>query len=192
MKRVLLALALVFVAGAAFAIDTARQPHRIGILRAVVDSGDAYVEEAVVRQLLGELQRRGFDAFDTNLELVELDGDDIPHADYFVEIAGSGSDAGDFGGIGIGTRNADIELSLLVSRVVAEVRVYDGTSLELVSTQKLSRTKTAVVPTALGFGGRSFFAAIALPIAERAQFRSCTKAAAREAATKVAAAIRPQ
>ena len=192
MKRVLLALCLMLVAGAAFAIDTDRRADRVGVLRAEVDSGDTYVEEAVVRSLVAELRRRGFDAFDTNLELRELDGDDIPHADYFVEIAGSGSDVGEFGALGISNRHVDLELSLVMSRVAAELRVYDGSSLDLIRTEKLSRTKAAVLPTGVGVGTRSLFAAIALPFVERAQFKSATKAAARDAATKVAAVLRPQ
>ncbi len=179
------------MAGAAFAIDTNRAAGRVGVLRAEVDSGDTWVEEAVVRTLVAELRKRGFDAFDTNLELRELDGDDIPHADYFVEIAGSGADVGEFGAIGIGSRHADLELSLVMSRVAAELRVYDGSSLDLIRTEKLARTRAAVLPTGFGVGTRSLFAAIALPFVERRQFKSATDAAARDAAAKVVAVLRP-
>jgi len=195
MKRLLAALCLISIAGAAFAFDSTRRPNRIGILLSAADfdqERETVVEREVRRALRAELQQRGFDAFDAELTFEEASRDGVMAADYLVEIVGGDPQAEEYGGLGIGSRHIDFTLGVIVSRVAADIRVYDAETLQVIATENLSRRKSAVVPTSLGFGGNHVFAAVALPFFYRAQYRNVARAAARDAATFVTATIRGQ
>lgn len=171
---------------AAYAFDTERGAARIGLLR-----GFDTTQQYVIDQLRNELRTRGFDAFDAELDFDEVTADDHSHlADYFVEVIGGQGEISEHGGVGIDTRHGGVSLGVLVSRIAAEVRVYDAKTMELVSSHELRKKNTAVVPTSVGVGGGSIFAWVALPFIERAQYRSAARAAAKDAAMHVAAAIR--
>ncbi|HEV7767280.1 MAG TPA: hypothetical protein VGQ76_19920 [Thermoanaerobaculia bacterium] len=180
MKRLPIALCLLLVATSAFAFDTTRRGERIAVLRGSHDA-----EIAMANALRRELRERGFDAFD-----VEYD-DRATIADYVVEIAEARPSTEDYGGIGVSGRHADVEIGIVVSRLHAELRIYDGETMELIASENLSKGKTALMPTSVGIGdGGSLYAVLALPFIERAQHRSVARAAARDAATLVVAAVR--
>lgn len=179
MKRLLIALCLTFVATSAFAFDTTRHGERIAVLRGTHDA-----QIAMANALCRELRGRGFDAFD-----VEYD-DRATSADYVVEIAEARPSTEDYGGVGVSGRHADVEVGIVVSRLHAELRIYDGETMELLATENLSKRKTALMPTSIGVGGGALYAVLALPFLERAQHRSVARAAARDAATLVVAAVR--
>jgi hypothetical protein len=189
MKRALSVMALLLAANAAFAFDSARRAAgstaRIAVLR-----GESDVQQAVADALRRELRTRGLDAFDAERTYDELRDSNADLADFYVEITGGDASTEDYGGIGISGRHGDVELGVVVSRLAAELRVYDGNTMELLATQNLSKRSTAVLPTSVGIGGRALYAFIALPFIERAQHRSVARAAAREAATLVAATVR--
>ncbi len=197
MKRVLFAAVLLLVAGAAFAFDPKPSPTnasatpRIGVLRA---SGEyeRSVANMVVRNLLNELRNRGVDAYDTRLTYEEIADGHGEDADYYVEILGAGGEAGSLGGIGIGTYDVGVSVDYVVSRVAAELRVYDGRTGDVVVSETLSKRKRAVMPTSVYLGGSRIFAAIAVPFVQNAQFRSMSRSAARDAAQLVVEAIRPR
>jgi hypothetical protein len=199
-KRLLIALAALLVAGVALAFDPrptaeAAGAPRIGVLR----PADTYtwdrevtMQRTVVDVLGEELRKRGFDAYEVDQTFTELERDADRDADFYVEIVGAGGESFDYGGVGVGGRHADVWLGLIVSRVAAELRVYDGRTLETLATKTLAKKNTAVLPTSFGLGGRDFFAMFALPFIERAQLRSVARAAARDAAGRVADAVREQ
>ncbi|HVR40722.1 MAG TPA: hypothetical protein VMU84_16620 [Thermoanaerobaculia bacterium] len=194
MKRAAFALVLVFVATAAFALDTTKRGDRIGVLRAPArwaDDSESLVADAVIRYLTEELKRNGFDAFDERRTLDQLIDEGGPAADWYVEIASSDADADAYGGIGVSTRSAGIEVAVVVSRVAAQLRVYDGRTLELVDTRDLRKRSTAIVPTAAGIGSRHAYVWLALPIVQWAQLRSASKNVAQNAAAAVIAVARP-
>jgi hypothetical protein len=181
MKRLLIAMLLVVVSGVpAFAFDDSRDERvRVGVLRGT-DELQMNVAEVVVR----ELRARGIDAFDAVRTYEEAVEDGAAVADFYVEIVGNASTT-EHGGIGVGTRHVGVSVGVLVSRVAAEVRIYDGDTFELVRTHDLSKRNTSLAPTSVGFGGGALFAYIAMPYIERAQLRRVVRATGRSAAMLV-------
>jgi hypothetical protein len=195
MKRLIAAVFLVFVPGIAMAFDGTRHPARIAVLlpadtQARADESPA--SDEVTRYLARELRQRGFDAFDADRTYDEAVRDGAGDADYAIEIIGEDSRSVDRGGVGVGGRHGEVSISVLTSRVAAELRVYDGQTMELIASEDLSRRSTALLPTSVGLGGRAFFAWVALPFVERAQMRGVARAAARDAASAVTAAVRQE
>jgi hypothetical protein len=193
MKRLLAALFVIFIPAAAFAFDTTRRADRIGVLLSAADfdhESETVVEREVRRALLEELRERGFDAFDSGRTFDEAARDGELAADYLVEIVGGDPQSDEYGGLGIGGRHIDFTVGMIVSRVAADIRIYDAETMELLATETLSRRRSAVVPTSLGFGGNHVFAVVALPFFYRAQYRNVARAAASDAATLVTATIR--
>jgi hypothetical protein len=60
----------------------------------------------------------------------------------------------------------------------------------MIHTIDLQKRKTLVAPTAIGAGGRWFWAAIALPIVEWSQYRAGVRAVAHDAALQIHEALR--
>jgi hypothetical protein len=184
MKRLLIAMMLIAFPIVAFAFDATRQT-RIGVLRC----NDA-LQADVAESLRRELRARGFDAFDAVRTYDEAVEDGAPVADYYVEVVGGEASSVEHGGIGVGSRHVGVSVGVLVSRVAAELRVYDGETLQLVSSHDLSKRSTMLAPTSVGFGGGSLFAYIATPFIERAQVRRMVRAAGRDAAALVIDTVR--
>jgi hypothetical protein len=185
MKRSLLALCLLLLATSAFAFDSTKSATRIGVLRGF--DGDSRITRALVNELRG----RGFDAFDADRTYDELlDQEAVQIADYVVEIRNSEPRTTDNGGVGISTRHADVEVGIVTSTMNAELRVYDGASMELVATSDLKKRATSLMPTGVGIGGGVFYAYVALPIFERVQHRNVAKKVVREAASFVTSTVR--
>lgn len=186
MKRLLIALSVTLLATSAFAFDASKSMVRIGVLQGTFDG-----ESRLGHALIDELRGRGFDAFDAGRTYDELlDEEAVPIADYVIEIRGGDAQTTDHGGIGISTAHADVEIGVVSSNMHAELRVYDGDTMELVGKSDLSKRTTALMPTGVGLGTRALFAYIALPMIERAQHRSVAKKVAREAASFVTATVR--
>ncbi|HYI12869.1 MAG TPA: hypothetical protein VEK57_27725 [Thermoanaerobaculia bacterium] len=185
MKRLLIALGLLTMATSALAIDTTRQAVRVGVLRGLHEE-----QNYVANMLRRELRERGIDAFDARRTHLELLDDGAAVADYYVEVVGAEPSTTGYGGIDVGGEHGGISLGVFVSRIAAEVRVYDGESIELVATEDLAKKSTAILPAGVGLGGRALFAWVALPFIERAQWRSVARAAARDAAEAVAETLR--
>jgi hypothetical protein len=191
MKRILFAICLA-AAAPLMAFDTAPGRLRIGIVRAEGThrlDRDAHIQNAVRESLRKELRLRGFDAFTSESTLEQIERAGERSADVYVEIAGD-VETEDYGGIGVSGRHADVSIGILVSHVAADVRIYDGRTLELIATDSLSKRSTAVLPTSVGFGDHGLFAVIALPFLERAQVRSVARACAREMASRVTDVVR--
>lgn len=184
MKGLVLAAALL-LALPLHAFDAGKKADRIGLLR-IAEGGD--VGDAIIDSLRVELRKAGFDAYTvpaTRDELREGAGAD---ADFYVEVAGESSTT-PHGEVAVATRHVDVSVAVVVSRLAAELRIYDGATLELIGTHELNRKSTAVLPTSVGVGGRAFYAAVALPFARWAQTRRAMRSAAREAAQVVTAAV---
>ena len=187
MKRLLLALCLLLPAGAAVAFDPAPAALRIGILRA--PDRDHHTVRVIREALRDELKSRGVDAFVVEADLDQLAAAEARDADYYLEILGE-TDVREHGGVGVGSRHADVSLGVVSSEMVADLFVYDGATLEPIAEETLSKKNTAVLPTGVGVGGRSLFAWVALPFVERAQTRSVGRAVAKEMAARVVDAVR--
>jgi hypothetical protein len=189
MKRLSISLLLLLVAGSALAFDTTKRGTRIGVLTAPgrYEAGaETALSASIGKYLREELQKSGFDAFQTNVTYDELSRNATVNADYYIEVTSSDSTAGSPGGIGVGTSNVGVDISVVVARVAAEVRLYDGRTLELVRRFELTRSKKGIAPTSISIGAPGLFGWIAIPITEIVQFRRAAHEIAREAASQVA------
>jgi hypothetical protein len=195
MKRLLL-LGLLLATTPLFAINTAmlRRGDRIGVLRMSQRfdvAAEQTVADAIESRLPRALHDRGFDAFDTGRTYDDLRNGDAPEAAYYVEVVGARAGDREAAGVGVGAENVYAGIGVVVSRVAAEVRLYDGRTLELVDRWDLSKKSTAVVPTSVGIGGRFVWASIALPFVHYGQYRSAAHDVARQAAERIARAAQP-
>jgi hypothetical protein len=184
MKRPLLAVVFLFWTSAALAFDPTPAKPAIGVLR-----GPEWFT-SFHDTLESELRQRGFDVFAVDASFDELSNDPDRDADWYVEVIPGETGTVDYGGIGLGGRHADVTLGLLVSRVGVDVSIYRGRTLEVIAKESLRKKNTALVPTSVGIGTRSLFAAIALPFVERAQARGVAKAVARDLAERITNAVR--
>lgn len=188
MKRLPILLLLVLAATSAFALDTVTRGKRIGVLvsRERYEGAESAMSASIAKYLREELVKAGFDAFDTKVTYDELSRNATTAADYYIEITSSDSTGGVPGGIGIGNSSVGVDISVVIARVAAEVRLYDGRSLELVHRFELDKSRKGIAPTSISIGGSNLFAWIAIPITEVVQFRRAAHAVAKEAAIQVA------
>ncbi len=189
MKRLILLLASA-IAIPVFGLE--RFPHhgdRIGVLRIEEHYGlrsEQSVANIVQSDLQGELRELGFNAFDARLTYHDLLRSGPGNADFYVEIVSSRAANRPVGGVAAGTGGIAVEVAIVIARVAAEVRLYDGRSLNLVEAYDLQTNNTAVVPAAIGIGQRSIWAAIMLPFVQYGQYRSAAHAVAHQAALRIA------
>lgn len=186
MRRSLIAALLVLAwASTASAFHEDARP-RIGILgmRGAVAQEDADLAALVGRNLRTELRKKGFDAFVTDRTVDNALADD---ADYYVELLSS-SGTGDYpiGDVEVGSRNVAAGVTMVMSRVAAEVRLYDGRTLERVASYDVRQTKVLPVPSWISVGGRNFYTVLGLPFVQYAQYRRAAGAVARDAAARIA------
>ncbi len=194
MKRLVAAAALLVVPCVSYAFDAKRHAPKVGVVRMSEEFRHAhdYVADSVVKYLCEELQKRDIDAFDTGLTFEEVADGKGEDADYYVEIIGAEANSGTYGGIGVGSYDIGVSVDLVVSRVVGEVRVYDGPTGELLKQEAVAKRKTAVMPTSVYLGGSRLFAVVAMPFVQRSQYRTLTRSAARDAAMVVVSAVEPR
>ncbi|MDQ3280563.1 MAG: hypothetical protein M3Q69_04040 [Acidobacteriota bacterium] len=189
MKRLLVAMLLVVIPGVAFALHPKPQTQRarIGVLR-----GSDPVQTEIANALRRELRARGFDAFDAVRTYDEAVRDGAAVADYYVEISAGEASNQEYGGVEVGTRHAGVALGVLVSRVAAELRIYDGETMELVRSKQLAQRDTSIVPAAISIGGGSFFAWFVTPHLERVHARRVMRDTGRDAAAVVRDIVRDE
>jgi hypothetical protein len=187
MKRAALLLLLALPMFAITGTPSGKRGLRVGVLRSAgVWQGDELIAATdVERETTAQLRRSGVEAWDTSRTIEMIRDEDLHDADLFVEISGGDARVHQVGDVGVGDRHVSATLGVLMSKVAAEVRVYDGRTLELIDQYDLSRRKTAVVPTSIGFGTRDLFAYAALPIFRHVQYRSAVREVAEEAAKRI-------
>lgn len=193
MKRLLL-LATLLAATPLFAINTNGVLHRgdrIGVLR-MADHYEAGSEQAVAGTiedaLPGALHKHGFEAFDAQRTYEDARNGDAPPAAFYVEVVGAHAGEREAAGVGAGVGPIYTTVGVVVSRVAAEVRLYDGKTLALIDRWELTKRNTTVAPTSIGLGGRFFWADVALPFVRFGQYRSAAHDVARDAAARIAGA----
>ena len=197
MRRVLSFLAIAFaVAAPAFSFDTTRRPGnslRITLLQASIGNsydGEDRVASRVRQQLLRELRERGFDAVDGGYSYVDLVRGGGIDSDFYVEIAPSSEAVTEAAGVGVGIRHVTVDLGVLVSHAAAELRVYDGRTLNLITKRNLHRRSVTVVPTAVSAGTYRAAVWIALPFIEYVRYRAAVGAVVDDAAAEIAGITR--
>jgi hypothetical protein len=164
-----------------------KRPLRVGVLRSAGVWQDVELVAAtdIERETTAQLRKGGVDAWDTSRTIEMIRDEDLHDADVFVEISGGDAGARQIGDVGVSDGHVSATLGVLMSKVAAEVRVYDGETLELVDHYDLSKRKTAVIPTSIGFGTRDLFAYAALPIFRHVQYRTAVREVAEEAAKRI-------
>jgi hypothetical protein len=188
MKRLILLLACA-IAVPAFALTRPPRPgDRIGVLRMsdrYTHGPEQTVAKTVQADLRNELRDRGFDAFDARVTFDELRRG-TPNADYYVEIVSSHTLNHPIGGVGAGQIGIAVEVAVVVSRVAAEMRLYDGRTLDLIESYDLRKDKTAVVPAAIGMGNTRLWLFAAIPFLQYGQYRAAAHEVAAEGAARIA------
>ena len=157
---------------------------RIGVIR-MPDEYES-LTRTIERNLCQELQARGFQSFDTGMTYDEMQRRGVPNADYYVEIGSSDAAGNTVGGVGTGIGSVFVDIAVIRAHVAAEVRLYDGRTLELVDRYDLRGSHTAAVPAGVGIGTRWLFASVALPFVRHAQYRAAAREIARDAADRIA------
>ena len=190
MKRLAFALLIVLSALQTLALDTTKRGNRIGVLitrdRYAERGAEAAMAASIGKYLRDELQKAGFDAFLTNVTYDDLSRNVTTAADYYIEVASSDTSGGTPAGIGVGGGPVAVDVSVVVAHVAAEVRLYDGRSLELIRTFELHQSRKGIAPTSISIGGGGVWGWFSIPIAEVVQFRRAAHAVAKDAATQVA------
>lgn len=187
MKRpIALIVAVLLFAPSTYAFRTTSAPGAKSVAvvseEVVLEGDERMVRNTVARELVRELRRRGYDAW-------EAESAGRGEADFIVEIVGGEPASTGYGDVNIDGRNGGVSLALVISRVAAEVRVYEGADLELLSSERLAKRTSRLLPTGVGVGGGVLYAFIALPFIERAQLRGVARDAARSAVSGVVATI---
>jgi hypothetical protein len=143
------------------------------------------VARAISHYLERELRKQGLDAFDARLTYDDLRESDRRDADYYIEVVSSDGDAAPVGGVGVNGRHVGVDVAMVVSRVAATLRLYNGETLELIDELDLQRNASAVMPTGIGIGGDHLGLWIPLPI-YGSRYRAAARAVARQAAAQIA------
>ena len=186
MRRVALLLCLFVVLPLFGLTRPMRRGDRIGVLRAPDEYAYQAITKAIAKDLRAELQSRGFHTFSTDVTFNELQQGDGAPADYYVEVVSSSAAGREYGAAGAAVGPVVVDVAVESSEVAAEVRLYDGRTLELLDRYELQRKQTTAVPAGVGIGTRSIWAAFALPFVRDAQFRARAHDIAREAAARIA------
>ena len=178
MKR---ALFLCLAALPAFGLTPLTRGNRIGILRAPESFANA-----IGTNLRDELSQRGFKAFDARGTFEDVQRGGVSAADFYVEVVWSDATQHHVASVGANVGPAVVDVGVVVARVAAELRLYDGRTLELIDRYDLRDSRTAVAPTGVGLGTRSLWGYIVLPIVQRQQYRAAAHEVAVQAAERIA------
>jgi hypothetical protein len=189
MKRLLILLAIASIAAPASSFDPSRHSsHHIAVLQAPIYNSGEYedrIATSVRRDLVRELRARGFDAVDARTSYEELQRRGRSSADVYVEIAPAEMYARPTGGVTVRTRSVAVDVAVVVSRVAAELRLYDGRTLDLIEKRHLRRENVTVVPTDIGVGTYRMAVWFALPFVQYVRYRSAVGAVVRDAANVI-------
>jgi len=173
---------------AALLLITGSHAPRIALLDLSPRADASMPAFRVVRESLrDELRAKGFDVVLTQETYDSLRRhDDI--ADYYIDISDAAHDAApEPVSVNVGTRGAGVEVGAVTGVASAQVRLFDGRTLDLIHSYDLEHHSSGLAPTAIGTGSRGFFASIFIaPIFERAQMRNAARAVARDAARRIA------
>jgi hypothetical protein len=164
----------------ATAINTSTRPVRVTLLATPDRSIDAFRD-----RLHDELHALGYEVSDSNLGIRDA-GQDAVRADYYVEILDAGGGSRPVAGIGAGP----VDIGVSVSHVAASINLYEGRTLALFDTIDLHKRSTNVSPAGIYLGGRSVWAAIALPMFEWTHYRNAMRKLAHDTARQIDEAMR--
>src|SRR5258708_25489124 len=194
MKRAALVLFLRVLAAPVWAIRGVAAGTRRRRM-AVLHTGDQWTDPgmdaaaaAIEHEIVDQLRERGAEAWEARHTLGDVRNEEpSPDVDFLVEVTAGEARQREVGGVALGDAHVSTTLGLVLSRVAAEVRLYDAGTHEMLDRYELSRSKTAVLPTSFGIGDGRFFAYSVVPIARHFQYRSAVREVATEAADRIVA-----
>ncbi len=175
------------------AFNTDLDHARIGIV--MTKPGEGWPEDQdFARQLESriarELAKRGYQAEQTRSTIDDEARSGSPRYDLYVEIASASARHDAMGGVGVGDGHVGADISVVQSRAVAVMRIYDGQSLQTVETNEIVKKSTGVAPTAISIGGRHGGFWIALPFVRYTRQRALMQSMAEEAVSQIVIALR--
>jgi len=189
MRRAAFALLALLLAAPLFAITgTPVRGNRIGVLR-IADryaGPEAAVADTVQSGLTRELRGLGFDAYESDLTYDDLRRFEGDAPAYYVEIVSGRAADHAVGEVGLTNGVLAGTVGLVVSHVAAEVRLYDGRSLEVVRSFEVRHRSTTIAPTGVGIGGRWSWLWVGLPVLRYGEYRSAAREVAHDAAKQIA------
>ena len=191
MKRsLLLFVVLALIVSPSFAFDPTRPAvHRITLLQAPMYKGTDFelqIARGVREGLLRELRGRGFDVTDSGSTYADVQRDASAVSGLYVELAPSDAHSERSGDVAVSGRSVGVDVAMLVSRVAAELRIYDGRTLELIARRHLSKADVSVVPTGIGIGSYRMSVWFGLPFFQYARYRAAARAVVKDAAAEIA------
>jgi hypothetical protein len=191
MKRLLpiVALSLAIVQPALAFDPTPREAgNRITLLQGPTYHGGEYEERAAARirkQLVSELRERGYDAIDGEMSYDDAVRGGRRDSGLYIEIAPDSATTDSAAIARVDLPHASVDLAVLVSRVAAELRVYDARSLNLIVKRNLHRQDVRVVPTGVGTGTYRASVWLALPVFEYARYRAAVNGVVQDAVQEI-------
>lgn len=189
MRRAAFALLTFLVAVPLFAITgTPIRGNRIAVLRIGdrYNGAEAAVADSVLSGLTRELRGMGFDAYESDLAYDDLRRFENGAPAYYVEIVSGRAADHAVGEVGLTNGVIGGTIGLVVSHVAAEVRLYDGRSLEVVRSFDVRHRSTTVAPTGIGIGGRWSWLWVGLPVLRYGEYRNAAREVAHDAAKQIA------
>ncbi len=195
MKRLALLLLSLAAALPLSAFNKDLDHARIGIVMSRQGddwAGDEEFGRQLETRIARELERRGYQAERTRSTIDDEARADSPRYDLYIEIASASERHDAVGGIDVGDRNVGADISVVQSRAVAVMRIYDGESLQTVETSEIVKKATGVAPTAISIGGRHGGLWIALPFVRYTRQRALIQSMAEEAVSQIVIALRSE
>ena len=174
---------------AAFDPSARTEAPRICILR--TDYGEDLMTTRVAAMMRGflakELREEGFDTIHSRATFNDvLDGEDAGIADIYVEFVRGDADDYSYGGVGVAGPHGGVEIGVVMSQVAAGIRVYDGRTMQVIDEFTVEARDRAVLPTAIGVGGRHLGLWVGVPVMRGLRYRAVAREAARDAAESIA------
>ena len=171
-----------------FSFDTNRRGgNRVTVLEAPhygrnadADRVSRHIRERLVRELLN----RGFDAEDCGMTYVEVQRRGGFDSGLLVELTPADASERSIADASVRVPNGSIDIAVVVSRIAAELRVYDGRSLELVAKHRLQSQVASVVPGGAGVESRSTSISVGLPM-DYARYRAAINGVVDDAANEI-------
>jgi hypothetical protein len=188
--RSLVIAAVALVAASAFAFNDRRLPQHARI--DVLATPDRYLygheqrlNRTMQQYLSEELTSAGFDAAVSRETFDDLQRSEETNADYYVEVVYTDVTGRPIAEISTGGP-VGVDVGIESSRVRAELRLYDGWTLEMVDRYQLQQSRIVPVIEAVGVLSANIYLQVAVPIVRHAQLRSAIRAVAHEGAERIA------
>ena len=192
MRKSLAIVAVSLFAASAFALNVHKLSEHARI--DVLATPDRYLygheqrlNRIMQKSLTEELTSAGFNAAVTRNTYDELERAEETNADYYVEVVYTDVTGRPIAEISTGGP-VGVDVGIESSRVRAEVRLYDGRTLEMLERFQLQQSRIVPVIEAVGVVSANIYVQAAIPFVRYAQLRSAIRAVAQQGAERITSA----